>query len=549
MCEVVHLHVSERPCTVARTTLHIFMPVDGSIMLRRCDDVSQQSSPLQVETRDLDMKLALKFLTLLLGVGSLAMLTAQTPGPAIMTPAQRDAEIRALHQELDAISTRLAALESLGPASASGTLAANPANASAAIASTAAPANATVSTPIPVSAAAPAAASASTAAPSAAPVLQAQDAPTLNFFRGTTLNFVVDGYYGYNYNEPIGRVNLLRAYDVSSNSFSLNQADVVVEHLPTPEQRMGGRVDLMFGQATETLQGSSVNEQRPQVWRNLYQAYGSYLAPVGSGLQIDFGKWSSVLGNEGNYTKDQIAYSRSFSFNYLPFYHMGVRMNYNVTPKLNVAYWLVNGANDTEDLNGFKSQAFIFTLKPASALTWNVNYYFGEEARDVEPTINPGLPTSPTQPGLPTTNINPAPNGREHIFDTYATWNATRKLTLVGEADFVVNRSYAEQQPGRVAIGVLEFKYALPRDWYVGGRTEYFDDRGGLFSGTTQALKEGTVVLNHTFAPGFLARAEYRRDFSNQRFFLTDTAGALVHAQTTTELGLVYWWGMKQGPW
>ena len=120
--------------------------------------------------------------------------------------------------------------------------------------------------------------------------------------------------------------------------------------------------------------------------------------------------------------------------------------NYNLSPKVNLAYWLVNGANDTEDLNGYKSQAFIFTLKPASTVTWNVNYYFGEEARDVLPTLNPGVPTAPTQPGLPTTNISPAPNGREHIFDTYATWQATKKLTIVSEADFVLNRTFAEQQ-------------------------------------------------------------------------------------------------------
>ena len=348
-------------------------------------------------------------------------------------------------------------------------------------------------------------------------------------------------------------MNLLRAYDVSSNSFSINQASFIVEHLPTPAERFGGRIDLQFGQATETLQGSSANEQRPQVWRNLYQAYGSYLAPVGSGLQIDFGKFTSSLGNEGNYTKDQITYSRAFSFNYLPFYHTGLRATYNLTPKVNVAYWLVNGANDTEDLNGFKSQGFIFTFKPASTVTWNVNYYFGEEARDVEPTLNPGLPTSPTQPGLPTTNINPAPNGREHIFDTYATWNATKRLTLVGEADYVLNRTYAEEQPGRVAIGSLTTRFALNPTSNLAGRFEYFDDRGGLFSGTTQALKEFTLVADHTFAQtsggGFLARAEYRRDFSNQRFFLTDTTGLLVHAQSTAEIGLVYWWGTKQGSW
>ena len=39
---------------------------------------------------------------------------------------------------------------------------------------------------------------------------QPEDAPALAFLRGTTLNFGLDGYYGYNFNQPIGRVNLLR---------------------------------------------------------------------------------------------------------------------------------------------------------------------------------------------------------------------------------------------------------------------------------------------------------------------------------------------------
>jgi hypothetical protein len=446
---------------------------------------------------------------------------AQTPPAKALTSSERDAEIRELHRQLDIIASRLTALESQPPSAA----AADP-----------------VSTPV-----APSASTVSALPPSSP--LSPEDQANLSFLRGTTLNFGLDGYYGYNFNTPIGRVNLLRAYDVTSNSFNINQASIMVEHLPTPQQRFGGRLDLQFGQATETLQGSSANEQRPQIWRNLFQAYGSYLAPVGSGLQIDFGKWASSLGNEGNYTKDQITYSRAYSFNYLPFYHMGIRASYNITPKLNLSYWIVNGANDTEDLNGFKSQAFLFTIKPARSLTWTVNYYFGQEARDVAPILNSGSSISLTPPGLPTENINPAPNGREHIFDTYATWNATPKLTLVGEADFVLNRTESQQQPKRVVIGSLMARYALPRNWNIGARSEYFDDRGGLFSGKTQALKEFTFIADHTFTPGFLARAEYRRDFSNQRFFLTNTNGALVHAQTTATIGLVYWWGTKQGNW
>ena len=430
-------------------------------------------------------------------------------------------EIRQLRSELQRISERLDVLER------------------STTTSDVAPASLSLAPPSPASAPLPSSSPVAPATASAA--LSKEDRATLKFFHSTTLNFGLDGYYEYNFNQPIGRVNQLRAYDVGSNSFSINQASVIVERLPVAStgERFGGRIDLQFGQATETLQGSSANELRPQVWRNLFQAYGSYLAPVGSGLQFDFGKWASALGVEGNYTKDQINYSRSYLFDYLPFYHMGLRANYNLTPRINIAYWLVNGAQQTEDFNGFKSQAFIFTLKPASTVTWNVNYYFGAEQPDVIP--------SPT--GLPTQNITPAPNGREHIFDTYATWNATPRLTLIGEADFVLNRVLSSSQPKRVAAGALYVKYALPHNYNIAARTEYLDDRGGLFSGTTQALNEITLTFDHQIEPGFLARAEYRRDASNQAFFLTNTPPNLSHAQSTATVGLIFWWGQKQGSW
>lgn len=83
-----------------------------------------------------------------------------------------------------------------------------------------------------------------------------------DLLRGTTVNFLLDGYYGNNFNNPIGRVNLQRAYDVASNSFSLNQADIVLENAADPAngKRLGLRLDLQFGQATETLQGNASNE-------------------------------------------------------------------------------------------------------------------------------------------------------------------------------------------------------------------------------------------------------------------------------------------------
>jgi len=135
----------------------------------------------------------------------------------------------------------------------------------------------------------------------------------------------------------------------------------------------------MFGQKHRDPARRTQNEPRPQVYRNVFQAYGTYVFPVGSGITVDFGKFYSALGFENNYAYDEINYSRSFYFNHLPFYHMGFRSTYNVNDKLSVQHLIVNGANQTEDFNGFKSNAFLFTIKPAKSVSWNVNYYFGNE--------------------------------------------------------------------------------------------------------------------------------------------------------------------------
>ena len=90
-------------------------------------------------------------------------------------------------------------------------------------------------------------------------------------------------------------------YDVSSNSFSLNQADLIIERAADLQagQRIGMRLDLQYGQATQTLQGNPTNELRPQVYRNIFQAYGTYVFPLAAGLTVDFGKWASSLGDRG----------------------------------------------------------------------------------------------------------------------------------------------------------------------------------------------------------------------------------------------------------
>lgn len=371
----------------------------------------------------------------------------------------------------------------------------------------------------------------------------------------STLNITLDGYYGYNLNHPPGRVNSLRAYDVLSNSFSLNQAAIIFE-LPTDVpngRRFGTRVDLQFGQATATLQGNPSNENRPDIYRNIFQAYGRYVAPLGKGVTIDFGKWASSLGYEANYTKDQLNYTRSFFAYYLPFYHMGLRLNYPINEKVAINYWLTNGTQQTEPFNSFKDEMVGLNITPAKALSWTVNYYLGQEHPDVTPSNNCG--SAPLQPGLCLAPIPNPPNGKTHYFDTYVSWQITPRFLLGGEADYAIQRQWANAAPGQSSApshvdgGAVYTNYQFTPRSSLAVRGEYLSDRGGLFSGTTQALKETTATFTHHFGDGFETLLEYRRDWSNRAFFPRGTAGALVNHQDTATVGLVWWYGSKQGGW
>ena len=355
------------------------------------------------------------------------------------------------------------------------------------------------------------------------------DAPS-EPFRHLRFGATIEGFYQWNTNQPYDRVTLLRAYDTRANTFGLQQVAVVVESAPdvAAGRRYGARLDLQYGQATEAVQGSPANEPRPDIYRNVWQAYGSYVFPVGGGLQADFGKFSSSLGYETNYAKDDQHFSRSYLFNFLPFYHSGLRLTLPVTAKVSLLYMLTNGIQQTEDFNDFKSTHVAAVVTPMSGLTWTINFYAGQEQRDT------GEPD--------------APDGFFKVVDTYVNWAATPALTLALDVNHVTNE--VRQQDSALALNGLAgyARYQLTAPAAVALRYERLDDEG-LFGGIDQVLQEITLTYEHRLADGFLVRGEYRRDWSNEPFFTGVAPAALRRHQDTVTAGLVWWFGNKQGAW
>ena len=98
----------------------------------------------------------------------------------------------------------------------------------------------------------------------------------------------------------------------------------------------------------------------------LKQAYVSYLAPVGKGLTLTFGKFVTPAGAEVIESNKDWNYSRSLLFNYaIPFYHFGLSAAYTFNDKYTMTGYVVNGWNNLVDTyNSGKTGGLSFAWTP-----------------------------------------------------------------------------------------------------------------------------------------------------------------------------------------
>ena len=123
----------------------------------------------------------------------------------------------------------------------------------------------------------------------------------------------------------------------------------------------------------------------------------------------------------------------------------------------------------------------------------------------------------------------------------------TSALTLGVDANYVTNEVNRED-PSLSLKGLGTYgRYQLTNAVAFAVRYERLDDEG-LFGGIDQVLHEATATGECKLADGFLVRAEYRRDWSNERFFpgRFGASDPRTH-QNTFLIGGVWWFGNKPG--
>ena len=428
----------------------------------------------------------------------------ESPSPTAVATAELEAEIRG---ELDALRERIEDLEVLlATLVASRGAEVPPADAAPGLALAAADAGASSVSGLP----APAAQDDAAAMPEGLASTGGQP---------LAITGLVDTYFTHNTNDPADGNNTLYYTNPNARGFGLNQLKLEIE--TTGDGPFGFRSDIWFGSGARLFRdGLEPGPLADLLY--VQQAYGYYR--FGNGAQFDMGAFGTIAGLEVAESHLNWNYTRGILWAWNePFSHVGARLGIPLTDTFTGTLMLVNGFDNAWDQNTGKSYGVQGSLAPSDRFNTTLTWINGPE--------NAG-----TNDGW--------------LRDL--SWNAYAGLSDRVEA--MVNMDY---------ISATDEMGASATSWGLGGylrfhvndrvriaeRYEFMNDREARSTGLEQMLMENTVTLE--FQPvvddaRFLARLEYRRDWSDADFFSCSGCGeGLAKSQNTFTIGMSWVFGPK----
>lgn len=379
----------------------------------------------------------------------------------------------------------------------------------------------------------------------AAPAPAASDAPPkvsiASLLGPTTISGLVDGYYEFDNNHPFDNQSGFRYFDGNTNTFNLNMAEVGVLKAPdasSTESRFGYHIVAGYGRAASVVNGSDPQTDFSSFY--LEQAYGSYLAPIGKGLQIDVGKFVTPIGGEVIESNGNWNYSRGLLFYYaIPFFHVGARATYAFNSKWSVAGYLVNGWNNTA-INHLYAFGVPYGaigqsggLNYIASITWTPNAKWSVIQNYIAgPVIDAYNPAG-----------TKAITDWKQLSDTVISYTPNGKWAFLLNGDYGFGPKTLATGPAVDWGGIAGYaKYTLGSKSYAAVRYEYYADPYGytaLLGGVNGHAQEVTGTYAYNLTSALQVRGEYRYDFASVPFFLSGGT-AFVKTQNTVTLGFMY---------
>ena len=333
----------------------------------------------------------------------------------------------------------------------------------------------------------------------------------------------LEGSYSWNFARPRDGNTAQRGFDSQHNSLTMENVALDAQWI---SGRVTGQLTLQAGSTPTSYYGSDAAVARGI--KNIQQAWAAYRFGIRQPVTISAGLFLSPIGPEAMAIKDNWTWSRSNLFWALPFYHVGARAAWAVSPRWTITGAIYNGWNQAVDGNRGKSVTVnaAYTDEKFSAM---VQYFGGVER--------------PTD----------APEGQpwRHLVDMYGTWTATARVTLRSQINAGLERGNFGTQ--RWFAAAMYAHVAATPQWAGTARADCIrETHSGSGSPSpillpTSRVCSVTATLGYQPAAGFAVRAEVRADAAADAIFVGADAPAAMPTtptrttQQTATLGVIGW--------
>jgi hypothetical protein len=304
-----------------------------------------------------------------------------------------------------------------------------------------------------------------------------------------------DGAYLYDTGTPSDHLYRFRSTTAYVDEFDLNMAAAYLHKDATADSRWGLDVTLQGGKDTEAFgfSGTAPNLAGAKWLRHLGPTDVSYLAPVGNGLTIQGGIFSSFIGYESLYAKDNLTYIRAWGADYTPYLMMGVNASYPFTPKLTVSAYLINGYAHLSDPNSAPTTGGQVAYKATSHTTWKETVLYGPQ------------------------QSNTALGFWRFLSDSIVEWKTDRFTTALEYQAGEEKVATAGTPRALWTAAMLPLHWSPRGHWAVTVRPEFAWDRNGRWTGVPQTMKSIMESFEYRVpyrAATAILRLEHRYDSS-----------------------------------
>jgi len=299
----------------------------------------------------------------------------------------------------------------------------------------------------------------------------------------------------HDFNDPANHLFRSRGTTFHVNDLNLNMTAVYIRKVATEGSRWGVEGTFQTGDDSLVFGFSATAPNLDGSWglRHLGPTDISYLAQVGKGLTLQGGIFSSLIGYDSLYAKDNFNYTRPWGADFTPYLMMGINAQYPITPKVNAAAFVVNGYWHLAHANNVPSSGGQLAYKVSDHLNLKQTLLYGPHQSDTSLQF------------------------WRFLSDSIAEWKPS-PATIAFEYQISQEKVDAVGNPRALWMSSqLPMHYAFNKHWSATLRPEVAWDRNGRWTGSSQTVKAVTSTIEYRVAyraANAIIRLEHRWDDS-----------------------------------